>query len=270
MIGRFSAARSVAAAALALCLGFGGSPAQAADMARPAIIGFSEDGRFVAFEEYGIQDGSGYPYANLYVIDVAANDWVQGAPVRVVIDDSQHDPEVLWTQGVPMVREEVRRQAAAVLDRHGIIPGNTGTTLVYHPHSDLDVSPHAASFSIAAAYTTGFMPERNVLTLTERPATSAYCEKFDLGPHVVLTLELAREGEAPQVLQEDSRLPDSRNCPTSYRIHSVVAYALDVVDQSQCCGSAYALLVLVGMAQLGFEGPDWRYMGITTIVPPFY
>ncbi|MGF1623906.1 MAG: DUF2259 domain-containing protein [Alphaproteobacteria bacterium] len=270
MIGRiWTVARALKAmAGAAVAVGVAGVSAQAADMARPEVIGFSSDGRFVAFEEYGIQDGSGFPYANIYVIDVAANDWVRGSPVRVLIDDSEFDEEVLWNDGIPMARERAMRQAQPAIAGAGIIPGNTGTTLVYHPHSDLDASPHLATFSISNIYTTGWTIDRNVLRLTERPTTSTYCAPFEL-PTAMFTLDLSRDGAAPVTLQSDSRLPDSRHCPSEYRIHSVVAYALDVADQSQCCGSRYALLVLVGMAQIGFEGPDWRYLGVTTMAPPF-
>jgi predicted secreted protein len=255
------------AAGAVVALVAAGAAALAADLARPVVIGFSGDGRFVAFEEYGMQDASGFPYANIYVIDVAANHWVGGSPIRVLINDSELDEETLWNTGIQMARERAMRQAQSVLASHGIIPGNTGTTLVHHPFSDLDADPHRAAFSIGAAYAPEWAPDRFVLQLTERPATSAYCEPFQF-ENVIFTLTLAEEGAAPVTLQDDSRLPDSRNCPTSYRIHSVVAYAHDVVDQSQCCGSSYALLVLVAVAQLGFEGPDWRYLGITTVQSP--
>src|SRR5699024_2227073 len=39
------------------------------------------------FEEYGVQDGSGFPYSTIFVIDVATDSWVEGTPIRVRIDD---------------------------------------------------------------------------------------------------------------------------------------------------------------------------------------
>jgi predicted secreted protein len=44
-------------------------PALAADTAALSILGFSRDQGVFAFEEYGIQDGSGFPYSNIYAID---------------------------------------------------------------------------------------------------------------------------------------------------------------------------------------------------------
>jgi hypothetical protein len=55
---------------------------QAAELAESAVIGYSVDGRYFAFEEFGIQDGSGFAYSNLFVIDLERDRWVPGTPVR--------------------------------------------------------------------------------------------------------------------------------------------------------------------------------------------
>ena len=47
--------------------------ASAGDYANLNFIGFSKDGRYLAFEEYGIQDGSGWAYSKFYFVDVAKN-----------------------------------------------------------------------------------------------------------------------------------------------------------------------------------------------------
>src|SRR5690606_4210255 len=60
---------------------------RAGDVAELDILGFSQNGGIFAFEEYGVQDGSGFPYANRYYIDTATDSYVKGTPVRVRIDD---------------------------------------------------------------------------------------------------------------------------------------------------------------------------------------
>jgi len=45
------------------------SQSRAGDAATLNILGFSSDGSVFAFEEYGVQDGSGFPYANRFYID---------------------------------------------------------------------------------------------------------------------------------------------------------------------------------------------------------
>jgi predicted secreted protein len=51
---------------------------RAGDVAELAILGFSQSGGIFAFEEYGVQDGSGFPYANRYYIDTATDSYVKG------------------------------------------------------------------------------------------------------------------------------------------------------------------------------------------------
>ena len=65
------------------------SLAAAADASDRAIIGFSLDGGHFAFEEYGVQDGSGFPYADVYIINLETDEWVKGSPIRVVVRDEQ-------------------------------------------------------------------------------------------------------------------------------------------------------------------------------------
>src|SRR5437868_5180577 len=61
--------------------------ARAADNAERAVIGFSPDGRYFAFEQYGVQDGSGFPYSEIFIIDLPANRWVKGSPFRERVED---------------------------------------------------------------------------------------------------------------------------------------------------------------------------------------
>src|SRR5690606_36811639 len=42
------------------------TPAFAGDTASLDVLGYSPDGKVFAFEEYGIADGSGFPYSNIY------------------------------------------------------------------------------------------------------------------------------------------------------------------------------------------------------------
>lgn len=88
----------LAASAVTLMLA---APAMAGDRALIDFIGFSEDGQYFAFEEFGVQDGSGFPYSNIYVLDVSADSWVDGTPVRVQLDD----------EGARRKRRAARRRA---------------------------------------------------------------------------------------------------------------------------------------------------------------
>ena len=48
-------------------------PSAGGDTASIEILGFTADGSVFAFEEYGIQDGSGFPYSHRFYIDTATD-----------------------------------------------------------------------------------------------------------------------------------------------------------------------------------------------------
>lgn len=251
-----------AAAMAALAIGH----ASAGDRAQTAIIGFSSDGAYVAFEEFGSQDGSGYPYSTIYVLDVAANDWVSGSPVRVMIDDSEMSEDQLFTIGLHAARQRAMQQAASVFAARGIVPGNVGTTVIHHPYSDLDAPAYRVPFSIGAAVSP-YLAEHNEMRLSMSPAASATCAGYGLDQVYIFSLELIQDGLVT-ALQTDTGLPDSRGCPTDYRIHQIVVYGIDQPDQTLCCAERYAMLVLLAVEKgPGFEGPDTRYLGVSGVVP---
>lgn len=243
---------------------FGAGSAQAGYTARVAVIGFSSDGRYVAFEEYGELETSGIVFANVMVMDVATNQPVPGAPIRLEYDVFER-PD-LADDGVSQTRAEALAEAQPVLDSYAIVAGATGSILVHRPLSDLDAPAHEATFSLGAAYSR-YTPDTNLLRLTVQELADHACDAEQLGP--VATMSLTLDGDIvdqPLVLHQDDGLPDVRGCAYDYRIHSIVAYTPDETNQHRCCYADQAMLVLVSVAQFGFEGPDWRFIGVTTML----
>ena len=108
----------------------------AGDYADRTILGFSPDGRTFAFEEFGEQDGSGFAYANIYVIDTEHDAWVSGTPIRVM---HENEDETLAN-----VREEARQRAMPWMTRYGVEPG--GRIVVSNPSSELSADPYTVRF----------------------------------------------------------------------------------------------------------------------------
>jgi predicted secreted protein len=54
----------------------------AGDVASFANLGFSADGRYFMFAQYGIQEESSFPYVDLFVVDVTANEFVDGGVIK--------------------------------------------------------------------------------------------------------------------------------------------------------------------------------------------
>lgn len=63
-------------------------------------------------------------------------------------------------------------------------------------------------------------------------------------------------GETSQVIHEDTSVPASRNCPLNYRFADIVTWFPE--------GGTPVAAVLILMEKVGFEGPDGRYLAVTT------
>jgi hypothetical protein len=83
------------------------------------ILGFSADGGVFAFEQYGVQDGSGFPYAERFYIDVDNDSWLPGTPIRVRIDDETASVEDARQEARDQGQGHFRRRAGRPSRRHG-------------------------------------------------------------------------------------------------------------------------------------------------------
>lgn len=223
-----------------------GDAVRAGDAAQVDVIGFSPDGKYVAFEQYGMQDGSGWPYSDIFVIDLAADDWVDGTPVSVTIEDEMAMPR--------QARAAAMEEAAAVLKRVGIDGSVPGVPLLRHELTDGGIDPHSASFQIFWG-----APNTYELKLTEREiAAPAGCPE-DFGPFRLYDLALVYPDGRQRMLHRDKTLPKSRGCPMGYGIAEVWHFepAYEAPE-----GTEPAELILLHMRQPGFEGPDVRFLAI--------
>jgi predicted secreted protein len=217
------------------------TPVEAGDRALIDYLGYSDDGRSFAFEEFGIQDGSGFPYANIYVIDLATDSWVAGTPIRVRIETE--------SASVTEARETALSEATPILDQFGI--GTPAQLLAVNGDGEVGTAGHGLSFGRPGYGLDG--PQDPVrLTLETFSADSPQdCETY-LGESA-LGFALSLDGT---VIQEDGEtLPNSRGCPMDYRIHAVVAPA----DWSGASGGRVAI---IASYPFGFEGPDRRFLAV--------
>ena len=218
--------------------------ARAGDTAELSILGFTADGSVFAFEEYGVQDGSGFPYANRFYIETATDSFVAGTPIRVRIDDE--------SASVDDARAEARTSGEAIasdadLARHrGFTAGfNAVTELSADPHR-LAVNPRPVLPAIDAPLE--FRLEEVAL---EQPENC-----HDLGQAVgfrLVRVGLA-PGDAAQLVHEDTSIPASRNCPLGYRLGAGQTF----FPESGPPGYA----VLVAVRSVGFEGPNHRWIAV--------
>lgn len=217
-------------------------PAMAGDRALIEVIGYSEDGRYFAFEEFGVSDGAGFAYSNIYVVDLQNDSWI-GAPVRIQ-GDSEEAP-------IAAIRDEAREDAKKQLDAlHIATPAQTLALLG-------DGVPNADGQTLRfgmPSYGVGTVEGDYRLALTTYPVTSASpCQEWFSYDPLGFALTVAEAGETAD-LHRDKSLPESRGCPQTYRLFSVV-----VPFEAQDLTSGVAI---ISVYPGGFEGPDRRFIAV--------
>lgn len=216
------------------------TPALAGDRALIELIGYSDDARYFAFEEFGVQDGSGFPYSNIYVLDLPADKWVKGSPVRARLDGEAAD--------LAQARKSARQQAQSILTTLDVTTPAEFVAL----NADGETAGDARVLEFGMpGY--GLAPPQNVRTLALEtfPADSAEpCESY-LGEKA-LGFALSLDGVE---LHRDQKLPQSRGCPLEYKVFGVVR-------QADWVGTDAGAVAIVAVYPFGFEGPDRRFIAV--------
>lgn len=215
---------------------------KAGDYADPSVLGFSPDGRYFAFEEYGIQDGSGFPYSSIFLIDTTTDEWVAGTPIRVMTE--AESPPLSET------RSESADRFRPFAIKHQI--GTQGLTVAANPLTETSANPHFVSF----------LPRRLSppldrdydLVLQEYQLPAAECPDFGQ-PYQGFQLTIIDPDGQQRVLSRDERIPGSRKCPLDYAVTEVVTYHPPKGPP--------VLVVIISVFSVGFEGPDRRFVAVT-------
>ncbi len=229
-------------AGLAIASGVG--PAVAADSALMVPIGYSQNLRYFAFEEFGIQDGSGFAYSSIYVIDIAQDHWVVGTPIRVVAESEDASLSAIRTQAYEDAKARLDDLAVDV-PAHELAsngdgePGITGKELV---------------FGLPTPNQPDITEGLNTLELERYPTTAGSpCADWFNDEPVGFVLKLTDYGPTREI-HRDGVLPRSRGCPTDYRIYSVYA-PFGATDISHA-------LAIISVYAHGFEGIDRRFIAV--------
>ena len=223
-------------------------PAIAADRALLNIIGYSEDGDYFAFEEYGIQDGSGFAYSSVFVVDLANDTWVANAPFSARAEDEER------TLGE--IRLEALGKAQSTFDEYRIgVPPQILTMIGDGAATETGTRVH---WSTPACCGPGFtQPDAQSLVLSTRGITSTeeYCK--DLSP-VGYVLTFQDQNGSRELHADGDVLPASRGCTLDYRIHAVV----QPFENYWTDGFAGRRVAIIASYPFGFEGVDRRFLAV--------
>ena len=222
--------------------------ARAGDTADLQLLGFSRNGDFFAFEQYGTEDGSGFPYSEIFVIDVIGDSWVPPSPFRLRKEEDT-GPGDAADNALSETRAENRLAAQPLLQEKAIAV--MGETVGFNPRSELTSDP----FKMVVATREDFLPGNAPvdLTLAEYDLPDAECQSYGADTKGFI-LTMVHDG-VTRILNEDKTLPKSRRCALGYRISRFVTHFPDEAPP--------VFAVLIQVDSFGFEGSDRRYLAIT-------
>jgi len=225
-------------------------PARAGDMARVRLLGFSPGGAYFAFMQSGVQDGSGFSYADIFILDVARDAWVRGTPVRVLIKDE--------TSTARQAQWKAMQKAKGILRKLGISGAHDMTVLAHNPVTELSADARRVDFNLFAENPRSAYSYR--LALSQYGAPAKDCASYGVDKTFGFSLRLSPlSGGAGRIIHRDDprkNLPRSRRCALDYRITHVISYTGESPERG------IPMVALVEVFSHGFEGPDGRFVAI--------
>ena len=96
----------------------------AADSASFVDLGFSPDGRTYMFAQYGVRSGTLRSWADMFIVDVARNNFVSGGRISYT-----HDRPIVAGQDGSGALYHIIAKNAALAERHNIVYTNQGQPL---------------------------------------------------------------------------------------------------------------------------------------------
>jgi predicted secreted protein len=190
-----------------------------------------------------VQDGSGFAWSDIFVVDPPADKWTSGSPFHAQADEA--DPDRSLTE----VRAEAMEMAAPELAAHGIDVPAEILALIGDGATE---SGRTLTFSTPACCGPGETAgDRITLALTTHAASSphGYCAEMDAVGYV---LTLTDESGSRELHRDGGTLPRSRGCTLDYRLYAVV----------RPFGAAGPRVAIVSTYPFGFEGPDRRFLAV--------
>jgi len=223
------------------------TPATAGDRALIDFLGYSADGDHFAFEEYGIQDGSGFAYSIIYIVQLSSDSWVKGTPYRVQAPEDKPD------MPLAQVRAEARQRAQADLDSLHI--DNPAQILALIGDGAVEEDGTTLAFAEPACCGIATVSETTqTLRLENFPVAEAGfdCVALTGDKPLGYALALDKDGTVSELHRDGQKLPMSRGCPMGYRLFAV----LQPFNQNA------HRVAIVSTFPFGFEGPSRRFLAV--------
>jgi len=206
--------------------------------------------------QYWIQDGSGFPGAQIVVLSVADNTVLRSF-------DSEWNEEMMYINGDEMYYENdsnpartmVLESAKSLLDSLGISAENSGVHCLCHPLTDTGSDPAIAKFALNAGAVMYGGLEYDLKILNHLSSPDSPPEWLSMFEEPVLLEALIHDSEGNIVLNisEESFHP-LYEYVSNYRIRDVYVF-----DNNRTA-------IILNTTEPGFEGSDRMFRMITGII----
>lgn len=197
----------------------------AGDKADFVTIGWSQDYNYYAFAQYGEQDGSGFPYAEMYFVDVAKNEFVSDGVFQETWEDVD-DPAAIGLN----VLFALLNQSDSLRNSLGIEFNRVGQIVFMSSQAFVDT----ARFHI--------QDDEMEIICCQRQEGSV--DEFNV--RAAFDLQIHKNGQFIRRIGN----------PNRWRQY-VIRYGIDQVISNE---NGSAIIVVMREEELGFEGASIRYM----------
>jgi predicted secreted protein len=205
----------------------------AGDSASFVDLGFSPDGSIYIFAQYGVKTGTLKPWADMYVVDVARNDFVSGGRITYT-----HDRAIEAGQDGAGALYRVITKNAEFIESYGLSYPNQGQPLYIALTGDPAYDRKTVAFR---DFTSGASYQADLVERISGTGSNTRSSFY-------ITLEsIDADGEMKQYTIGTPEL--ERPLISSYRIKKVLV-----------APSGNSLIFVVEMKLHGENGPDVRYM----------
>ena len=210
-------------------------PAVAGNLASLTTLGYSEDGRYFAFEESGEYDLIEGYYDRIFIIDTSDDSWVQGTPFVTDADQDGEDQLSLVE-----VHNKTMDAAAPLLKELKIgIPANIDMllpdALIKNDGKLMDVK-----FPSCCAGPQGYDPSLAYKLMLKTFAAKSEDESCDESVTKGFALtDVEGDGTTFVVHKDGSTLPQTRGCAQDYKLYGVFSPAGDATGPTVAIVSYY-------------------------------